>query len=260
MAEEKNFFADSEAYERSMGRLSRVAGEAFLDWLSLPSGLRCLDVGCGTGSFTELWLDRNAPSAMYAIDPSEGQIALAKGKPWASRVDLRVGDAMSLPFGDDEFDVAVMALVIQYIPDRTQAMSEITRVVRQGGTVAAYVWPAPGEGPPTQPLQDAVKSIGVSRGRRPRKKSVRLKASQNYSRHQVLKQSRVDRSKASSFSRTSMIIGPHRLGRPSGTYPTQMSNGSKPFCETAFRQTRMAKSRIRRERTLLEDGCQSDAP
>ncbi|MFT5439469.1 MAG: ubiquinone/menaquinone biosynthesis C-methylase UbiE [Alphaproteobacteria bacterium] len=170
MAEEKNFFADSEAYERSMGRLSRVAGEAFLDWLSLPSGLRCLDVGCGTGSFTELWLDRNAPSAMYAIDPSEGQIALAKGKPWASRVDLRVGDAMSLPFGDDEFDVAVMALVIQYIPDRTQAMSEITRVVRQGGTVAAYVWPAPGEGPPTQPLQDAVKSIGVSRGRRPGKK------------------------------------------------------------------------------------------
>ena len=148
MAEQENFFADSQAYERGMGRLSRVAGEAFLDWLSLPSGLKCLDVGCGTGSFTELWLDRNAPSAICAIDPSEGQIALAKRKQWAGHVDLRVGDAMSLPFGDDEFDVAVMALVIQYIPDPMQAMSEITRVVQQRGTVAAYVWPGPEEGHP----------------------------------------------------------------------------------------------------------------
>ncbi len=39
MAEEQNFFADGRAYERAMGRLSRVAGEKFLDWLSLPSGL-----------------------------------------------------------------------------------------------------------------------------------------------------------------------------------------------------------------------------
>ena len=73
------------------------------------------------------------------------------------------------PFGDDEFNVAVMALVIQYIPDPMQAMSEITRVVKQGGTVAAYVWPAPDEGHPMQPLQDAVKSIGVSPVRRPGK-------------------------------------------------------------------------------------------
>ena len=73
------------------------------------------------------------------------------------------------PFGDDEFNVAVMALVIQYIPDPMQAMSEITRVVQQRGTVAAYVWPAPDEGHPMQPLQDAVKSIGVSPVRRPGK-------------------------------------------------------------------------------------------
>jgi ubiquinone/menaquinone biosynthesis C-methylase UbiE len=43
-----------------MGRWNRGAGEAFLDWLSLPNGLRWLDVGCGTGAFTELVLDRNA--------------------------------------------------------------------------------------------------------------------------------------------------------------------------------------------------------
>jgi ubiquinone/menaquinone biosynthesis C-methylase UbiE len=170
MAEAKDFFADSAAYELGMGRCSRIAGKSFLDWLSLPDGLRWLDVGCGTGSFTELVLDRNAPGAISAIDPSEGQIAFANGKPWAGRVDFRQGDAMSMPFGDDEFDVAVMALVVQYIPDPAQAMSEITRVVKPGGTIAAYVWPGPpDEGHPTQPLQDAVKSIGVSSVRRPGK-------------------------------------------------------------------------------------------
>jgi SAM-dependent methyltransferase len=167
MAEEKNFFADSAAYELGMGRLSRVAGEAFLDWLSLPSGLRILDVGCGTGSFTELLLDRTAPGAVCAIDPSESQVAFARRKPWPGDVTIRTGDAMSLPFGNDEFDAAVMALVIQYIPDRTKAMSELTRVVRQQGTVAAYVWPSHGEGHPMEPMHDAVKSIGAPTTRRP---------------------------------------------------------------------------------------------
>jgi SAM-dependent methyltransferase len=59
-----------------------------------------------------------------------------------------------------------MALVIQYIPDSAKAMSEITRVVRPGGTVAAYVWPGV-EGHPMQPLYEAVKSIGVEQTRLP---------------------------------------------------------------------------------------------
>jgi len=167
MAEAKNFFADSAMYDKAMGRCSRVAGKIFLDWMDLPSGLRWLDVGCGTGSFTELVLDRNAPDIITSIDPSEGQIAFAKGKPWAGRVDFRQGDAMSLPFADNQFDVAIMALVIQYIPDPAEAMSEITRVVRPGGTVATYTWAGSLEDHPMQPLTEAIKSIGVSRPGRP---------------------------------------------------------------------------------------------
>jgi SAM-dependent methyltransferase len=167
MVEKKNFFADGEAYDRTMGRMSRVAGDKFLEWLSLPNGLHWLDVGCGTGSFTELILDRNAPSAITAIDPSEEQIAYTRKKSTAGRVDYRCGDAMSLPFGANEFDVAVMALVVQYIPDPAKAMAEITRVVRPEGTVAAYVWPGHGEGHPYQPLGVAVRSIGGSGTGRP---------------------------------------------------------------------------------------------
>ncbi len=166
MSEAESFFTDAEAYELAIGRWSRIAGGLFLDWLSLPGGLRWLDVGCGTGSFTELVLDRCAPSAISAIDSSEQQIAMATSKPGAGRVDYRHGEAMALPFGDDEFDVAVMALVIQYVPDRTKAMAEMRRVIRPGGTVAAYVWPTD-EGHPQQPLMDALERMGVAPRRTP---------------------------------------------------------------------------------------------
>jgi SAM-dependent methyltransferase len=167
MADGKNFFADGQSYDQAMGRLSRIAGERFLKWLSMPASLRWLDVGCGSGSFTDLILQRGAPSAISAIDPSEDQIEFAKRKSSAQQIDYRKGDAMSLPYGHGEFDVAVMALVIQYIPDPGKAMSELTRVVRKGGTVAAYVWPGRAEGHPYWPLTDAIRSIGAADANRP---------------------------------------------------------------------------------------------
>jgi ubiquinone/menaquinone biosynthesis C-methylase UbiE len=167
MAYGENSFADGQAYDRAMGRLSRIAGERFLEWLSMPASLRWLDVGCGSGSFTELIIQRGAPSTISAIDPSEDQIVVAKGKLSAQQIDYRTGDAMSLPYDDGDFDVAVMALVVQYIPDPDKAMSEITRVVRKGGTVAAYVWPGRAEGHPYWPLTNAFRSIGTADSNRP---------------------------------------------------------------------------------------------
>lgn len=129
MSDARNVFTDGEAYERVMGRWSRVVGDIFLDWLSLQQGLRWLDVGCGTGSFTESVLHHSVPSAISAIDPAEDQIAYAKGRPLASRVDYRVGDAQNLPFNEGEFDVATMALAITFVPDRAKAVAEMKRVV-----------------------------------------------------------------------------------------------------------------------------------
>jgi hypothetical protein len=42
---------DGDAYERFMGRWSRLAGVQFISWLGVPTGLDWLDVGCGTGAF-----------------------------------------------------------------------------------------------------------------------------------------------------------------------------------------------------------------
>src|SRR6478672_6698437 len=73
-------FNDGAAYERYMGVWSQLAGEGFLDWIAPDSGLRWLDVGCGNGAFTEMLVERCAPSAVQGIDPSAEQIAFARAR------------------------------------------------------------------------------------------------------------------------------------------------------------------------------------
>jgi ubiquinone/menaquinone biosynthesis C-methylase UbiE len=68
-------FIDGASYEAMMGCWSLLVGERFLDWIAAPRGARWVDVGCGNGAFTELIVQRCAPSAVQAIDPSEAQLA-----------------------------------------------------------------------------------------------------------------------------------------------------------------------------------------
>jgi ubiquinone/menaquinone biosynthesis C-methylase UbiE len=162
VTENKSFFTDGEAYQRMMGRWSHAAGEVFLDWLALPPGLRWLDVGCGTGAFTQLLLDKCQPRQIRALDPSADQIAYARTTPAAKTVDFQVGDAQSLPFADREFDAGAMALVITFIPEPAKATAELKRVVKPGGTVGTYVWDFLGGGSPQQPLREAIESMGIA--------------------------------------------------------------------------------------------------
>jgi ubiquinone/menaquinone biosynthesis C-methylase UbiE len=133
-------FTDGEGYERFMGQWSRIAGRLFLDWLSVPTKLRWLDVGCGTGAFTEIIQQSSDAAEIIAIDPSADQVSYAQSRKAAEGVQFQVADARSIPFENGRFDVAVSALVLNFIPDREIAVSEMRRVVRLGGTVAAYVW------------------------------------------------------------------------------------------------------------------------
>jgi ubiquinone/menaquinone biosynthesis C-methylase UbiE len=130
---------DGEVYERLMGRWSRLVGKAFLAWLGPAKRLQWLDVGCGNGAFTEEIIAHCAPATVTAIDPSEDQLAFARTRPQASIADFRIGDAQALLFGDASFDIAIMALVISFLPDPAKAVAEMARVVRSGGWVATYM-------------------------------------------------------------------------------------------------------------------------
>ena len=161
-------FDDGAAYEQMMGIWSRSAGEVFLEWLAPSSGRRWIDIGCGNGAFTELLVERCAPAEVQGIDPSEGQLAFARTRPASRIAHFQQGDALALPFADDKFDAAVMALVLVFVPDPAKGVSEMARVVRPGGTVAAYMWDMLGGGFPLDPILEEMRAMGLSPPRPPR--------------------------------------------------------------------------------------------
>lgn len=169
-------FKDGAAYERLMGRWSHPAGLAFLDWLALPPGLRWLDVGCGNGAFTEVIAGRCAPARLDGVDPSEGQLAFARTRAGTPRARYEQGDAMALPFPDATFDVAVMALVIFFVPDPRRGVAEMVRVARPGGTIAAYAWDMHGGGFPYDPLTRELRALGVPAAKPPSVDASRIDA------------------------------------------------------------------------------------
>ena len=85
MVEQAIHFNDGDVYERTMGVWSRLAGELFLDWLNPRPGMRWIDVGCGSGAFTELLVQRCTPAEALGIDPSEAQLAFARTRPRPGR-------------------------------------------------------------------------------------------------------------------------------------------------------------------------------
>lgn len=154
-------FDDGEAYERYMGKWSQLAGNAFLNWLVPQPGLRWLDVGCGNGAFTELLAERCTPISLHGVDPAEGQLNFARARPVFQIAQFVHGDAMALPFQDDMFDMAVMPLVIFFVPEPSKGVAEMVRVVRPGGAVTAYAWDMPGGGFPYEALFAEMRSLGI---------------------------------------------------------------------------------------------------
>ena len=153
-------FSDGKVYERMMGRWSKLAGRIFLDWLDPPQKLHWIEVGCGNGAFTEELIARCQPDAVSAIDPSEGQLSFARTRPSTTLAQFQIGDAQALPFAENSFDAAAMALVITFLPDPAKAVAEMARVVRPGGLVATYMWDTLAGGVPLAPLGVALESLG----------------------------------------------------------------------------------------------------
>lgn len=145
MADQRfDVWASGAAYERYMGRWSRVVAREFLTWLARADGLRWLDVGCGTGVLPTAVAARHRPREVVGCDRSEGFVnAAARATAPASGTGsprYLVADALALPVRDGTFDVAVSGLTLNFLPEPPAAVSELTRSVRPGGLVAAYVW------------------------------------------------------------------------------------------------------------------------
>ncbi len=162
MSNESIQFDDGAAYEEMMGVWSRLAGDVFLEWLAPQTGLSWLDVGCGSGAFTERIVQKCAPADIEGVDPSDDQLAYARARHKAGIARFSNAGAMDLPFAAGRFDAAVMALVIFFVPDPQKGVSEMRRVVKPGGTVSAYAWDVLGGGVPHEFMRDELRNMGLS--------------------------------------------------------------------------------------------------
>ena len=166
----KDAWQSGSAYERYMGRWSRRVAEAFVDWLSPKSGLRWLDVGCGSGALSEAAIERHEPASVTAVDQSEGFVRTASRR-LGVRAICTVGDALSLPLDDASCDIAVSGLVLNFIGEPARVLSEMRRVTGRDGTVAVYIWDYAGKMDLLTTFWDAVVGLdpdasGLHEGRR----------------------------------------------------------------------------------------------
>ena len=155
-------FEDGAAYERMMGVWSQLIGLEFLDWLSPPSDQRWVDIGCGNGAFSEQIVNVCNPRSVQGIDPSIAQIDFAKNRTGLTQEAFQIGDAMSLPYEDSQYDYATMALALFFVPNPKRAVSEMERVVVPDGVVAAYMWDMLGGGAPMEPIHAALRQKEIS--------------------------------------------------------------------------------------------------
>jgi SAM-dependent methyltransferase len=151
------FKVAAESYDRFMGRYSTRLAPQLADFAGVAAGQRVLDVGCGPGALTAELVRRVGPDSVSAVDPSEPFVAAATER--HPGVDVRQGSAEQLPFPDDRFDAALGQLVVNFMADPVGGLTEMRRVTRRGGVVAACVWDHAGGGGPLSRFWEAAREV-----------------------------------------------------------------------------------------------------
>ena len=127
-----------EAYDRFIGRYSRLLSAQMAELAGVRGGQRVVEVGCGPGALTAELVTRLGPAAVTAVDPSEPFVAAARAR--NPGVTVLQASAEQLPFPDRTFDAALAQLVVHFMPDPVAGLTEMARVTRPDGVVAACVW------------------------------------------------------------------------------------------------------------------------
>lgn len=109
-------------------------------------GKRVLEVGLGMGTDFIRWLRAGAEA--HGRDLTQASVAAVRERIGLSgfEADVAVGDAESLDFPDNYFDIYYSWGVLHHTPDTEKAISEAHRVLRAGGElrIMLYQWPSVG--------------------------------------------------------------------------------------------------------------------
>jgi ubiquinone/menaquinone biosynthesis C-methylase UbiE len=121
-------------YDAARGHSSAVM-EQWLDLVAahMPFAPELIvDVGCGTGRFSEPLADRFA-AEVIGIDPSQRMLAVARTKRVNDRVKFMLASAERLPLADRSADLVFMSMVLHHLADKEAAACECSRILRAGG-------------------------------------------------------------------------------------------------------------------------------
>ncbi len=152
-----SFDVPADAYDRFMGRYSIQLSPQLADLAEVAPGQTALDVGCGPGALTGELVQRLGASGVLAVDPSKPFVETARSR--FPGVVVEQASADSLPFEDQVFDRTLAQLVVHFMPDPIAGLSEMKRVTKSGGVVAACVWDFGGDRAAVSPLWQAARQL-----------------------------------------------------------------------------------------------------
>lgn len=122
------------AYEQYLvGRFFRRWAGRLVAHAGIDKEKRVLDAGCGTGIVARTVARSNPGTAVVGLDPNEGMLTEARRRNGAETITWKAGSLESLPFDDGDFDLILSQQVLQFVPDRASALSEIHRTLAPGG-------------------------------------------------------------------------------------------------------------------------------
>ena len=151
------FEVPADSYARYMGRYSEPLAVELADAAGVAAGQRALDVGCGPGALAAVLVERLGSDHVAALDPSTHFVEAARTR--LPGVDIRLAGAESIPFDDDSFDVALAELVVHFMSDPVAGITEMARVTKPGGAIAACVWDHAGDTGALSPFWKVVRTL-----------------------------------------------------------------------------------------------------
>lgn len=117
--------------------IHRIWKDVMMDWLAPRAGQKLLDVAGGTGDISFRFLKRAGSGHATVLDLTEPMLVAgrqrAEADQMAASLDWVVGDAMSLPFADNTFDVYTISFGIRNVTRPQVALNEAYRVLKPGG-------------------------------------------------------------------------------------------------------------------------------
>lgn len=110
-------------------------------------GDHVLDVACGTGVVAREAAERTGTTGrVVGFDLNPGMLAVARAL--GPEIEWQQGDAAMLPFADGSFDRVTCQFALMFFPDRTAALREMRRVLKEDGQLALATWGAIDASPP----------------------------------------------------------------------------------------------------------------